>query len=148
MIMKKFLLFAIGIVIASLCFAQTPFTATYTFPSTGADGNVASFAYNGTTFDGITMSNIIKAGVNTSSSNNNFRASNWPLGAADGSNVFTGDIDSDKYIGFSISAVSGYRFTITSITFGIGRSGTGIRQSQWRGSADSYAAALKQLYTT
>ena len=124
---------------------QTPFTATYTF--TGTTGNVASFAYNGTVYDGITPGDIVKVGVTTSSSTGNFRASNWPLGAISGSEVFTGDVDLAKYFEFTISAVSGYKFTVTSITFGVGRSSTGIRQSEWRGSDDSYGSIVDN-YTT
>jgi hypothetical protein len=138
-IMKKtltglILLFSIGFV-----FAQTVFTATYTF---GADGNVSSFAYNGTAYDGITMGTIDKVGVTTSSSTGNFRATNWPTGATNASDVFTGVVDTEKYIGFTISAAPGYKFSVGAITFGVGRSGTGTRQSQWRGSSDSYASIL------
>lgn len=123
---------------------QTNFTATYTF---GADGGVSSFAYNGTTFDGISIGNMLKVGVTSTSSSGNFRASNWPLGATDGSNTFTGDIDVAKYFGFTVTAQPGYRFTITSITFGIGRSGTGTRQTQVRGSHDGFGSILNN-YTT
>lgn len=114
---------------------QTPFTATYTF---GANGNVASFAYNGTVYDGISMSDIVKVGVTTSSSSGNFRATTWPTASSP---------DESKYIGFTITAASGYKFTVTSINFGIGRSGTGTRDTQWRGSADSYSSLINN-YTT
>jgi hypothetical protein len=144
--MKRFLLlliFAFGL--GYLGWGQTPFTATYTF--TGTTGNVASFAYNGTVYDGLTIGTIDKVGVTTSSSTGNFRATGWPTGATTGSDVFTGSVDEAKYIGFTITAVSGYKFTITSISFGVGRSSTGTRQSQWRGSGDSYASIINN-YTT
>jgi len=124
---------------------QTAFSATYTF--TGTTGNVASFAYNGASYDGITPGTIVKVGVTTSSSSGNFRATNWPTGAISWSDVFTGTVDEGKYIGFTIDAVSGFKFTITSITFGIGRSASGTRQSEWRGSSDSYSGLLSD-YTT
>jgi len=130
--------------LTTMGWGQTSFTATYTF---GGDGDTISFAYNGTTYDGITPGNIVKDGVTTSSSTGNFRASNWPTGATDGNNTFTGSVDLGKYIGFTIDVVSGYKMTITSITFGVGRSGTGTRQCQWRGSADSYGSILTN-YTT
>ncbi len=114
---------------------QTPFTATYTF---GANGNVQSFAYNGTTYDGISMSNIVKVGVTTSSSSGNFRANSWPTSES---------VDDGKYIGFSITAADGYKFTVNTINFGIGRSSTGIRNTVWRGSNDSYAELINN-YTT
>ena len=138
--MKKLVfLFTLRMMLIGRVWGQTPFTATYTF---GSNGNVASFAYNGTNYAGITMGNIEKIGVISSSSNNNFRATRWPAGATNGSNTFTGSVSTDRYIGFSISAVEGYKFTVTSINFGVSRGETGTRQSQWRGSADSYNAII------
>ena len=119
---------------------QTAFTATYNFA--GGIGNVASLAYNGTIYAEINPGPLVKVGVTTASSNGNSRATGWPTGATSGSDVFTGTVDVGKYIGFTIDAASGYKFTITSITFGIGRSGTGTRQCEWRGSYDSYEALI------
>ncbi len=133
--MKKTLLVLLVLCATGFVFAQTPFTATYTF---GADGNVQSFGYNGTNYPAITMSNIDKVGVTTSSSSNNFRATGWPTSASP---------DAGKYIGFIMTAAAGYKFTVTTINFGIGRSGTGTRDTEWRGSADSYAALINN-YTT
>jgi len=133
--MKKTFLFLSLLFAVGLVFAQTPFTATYTF---GADGNVQSFAYNGTTYPGITMSNVDKVGVTTSLSASNFRATTWPTVSSP---------DTGKYIGFTITAASGYKFTVNTINFGIGRSGTGTRDTEWRGSADSYGALINN-YTT
>jgi hypothetical protein len=132
-----FLVVALMMVLVNVGWGQTPYTATYTF--TGTTGNVASFDYNGTTYSGISPSAIAKVGVTTSSSSGNFRATGWPTGATDGSNTFTGSVDLGKYIEFSIVPVSGYKYTITSITFGVGRSATGVRQWQWRGTYDTYA---------
>ena len=142
---KLFFLFTLTILVMSMAWAQTAFTATYTF--TGTTGHVQSFAYNGTTYDGISMGTIDKVGVTTSSSTGNFRATEWPLGAISGSDTFTGSVDTGKYIGFTISAESGYKFTVSTITFGIGRSATATRQCQWRGSYNSYGSILDN-YTT
>ena len=143
--MKK-IFFILPILLMSVWLsAQTPFTATYTF--SGTTGHVESFTYNGTTYEGISMGTINKVGVTSSSSTNNFRASGWPLGATDGSDVFTGSVDTGKYIGFTINAVSGYKFTVSTIQFGIGRSKTGTRQCQWRGSYDNYSSIINN-YTT
>jgi len=120
-------------------FGQTSFTATYTF---GSDGNVSSFAYNGSSYTGLSFSTIEKVGVTSSSSSGNFRATGWPTGATSGSDSFTGSVDLGKYIGFSLSASEGYTLSVSAITFGIGRSGTGTRQAQWRGSADTYGTVL------
>ena len=144
--MKKLLfVFTLTILTIGMVWAQTAFTATYTFTST--TGHVQSFEYNGTTYDGITMGTIDKVGVTSSSSTGNFRATGWPLGAISGSDTFTGSVDTGKYFGFTITAASGYKFTVSTITFGIGRSGTGTRQCQWRGSYDNYGSILDN-YTT
>ena len=136
--MKKTFLLLSLLFVVGLVFAQTPFTATYTF---GSGGNVTSFAYNGTIYPGFTMNNIEKIGVTSSSSSGNFRATDWPLDNSPGP-------DAGKYIGFTITAAPGYKFTVNTIGFGIGRSGTGTRDTEWRGSADSYAALINNYTTT
>jgi len=73
--------------------------------------------------------------VTSSSSSGNFRATDWPV--ADPPNS---SFDSNKYIGFTITAGFNYMFSVDTITFGIGRSGTGTRKTEWRGSADSFSA--------
>ena len=117
--------------------AQTQFTATYTF---GTGGSVQSFAYNGTQYSGITMSNINKVGqIESVNSPGNFRAKKWPTA--------TQGYTATEYIGFTINAKPGYKFTVNSITFGLGKSKDGPRLAQWRGSANTYGAALTN-YTT
>lgn len=136
-----FNLFVFVLLYSAWSYGQTSFTATYTF--TGTTGHVASFAYNGDLFDGVTFGNIEKVGVTSSSSTGNFRATGWPTGATSGSDVFTGSVDLDKYFAFTIEPVAGYKFTVDTIIFGIGRSGTGPRQSQWRGNADAYSGIIQ-----
>ena len=55
--------------------AATTFTGTYSFAS--ATGNVSSLAYNGTAIPNVTVGNLVKVGVTTSSSSGNFRATNF-----------------------------------------------------------------------
>lgn len=143
--LKKTLLILFVLAALSLAWAQVPFSATYTFD--GTTGHVASFVYNGTTYEGVSMGDLLKVGVTSSSSTGNFRANNWPLGATNGSDDFDGVLDPDKYFGLTISAQTGYHFSLSTITFGVGRSATGIRQSQWRGSADDFTAPFAN-YTT
>jgi len=138
--MRKISLLSALLLFVTITFAQTNFTATYDFAGSGND--VTSFTYNGDTYEGITPQPLLKVGATSSSSTGNFRAKNWPLGATSDSDVFTGDIDLAKYIGFSIEPVTGYTFTITSIKFGLGRSGGGPRQFEWRGSDDGFASTL------
>ena len=138
--MRKISLLSALLLFVTITFAQTNFTATYNFA--GNETDVVSFAYNGDTYEGITPQPLLKLGVTSTGSTNNFRAKEWPLGATSESDVFTGVIDLEKYIGFSIEPVAGYTFTITSIKFGLGRSATGPRQFEWRGNADGFASAL------
>jgi hypothetical protein len=139
--MRALLVFAVCLVLAAQAmWGQTPFAATYNLA--GGGNNLTSFSYNGTSYDGVVPGDLVKVGITSTSSEGNFRGSNWPLGATDGSNVFTGSVDLGKYIGFTIAAAAGYRFTVTSISFGIGRSAAGPRQWQWRGSADDFGSLL------
>jgi autotransporter-associated beta strand protein len=111
------------------------FSGNYTF---GSSGNVASFDYNGAPITNLTVSPIVKAaGITTSSSSGNFRATNWSTGA----------LASDDYIEFSLTAGTGFVIDMTSITFGVGRSGTGTRSWEWKSDVDSYAGAIS-TYTT
>ena len=124
--------------------APAVFAGTYTF---GSDGNVASFGYNGAAIDDLTVGNLTKVGVTTSSSSGNFRASGWATGATTGSDVFSGSLDPGKYFEFTLTAAAGHTLAMESLTFGVGRSGTGPRQWQWRSSVDGFAAAI-DTYTT
>ena len=121
--MKKLSLISILIFALAAGFAQTviPFTAMYTF---GTGGHVSSFPYNGTLYSGISMGDMVKDRVISAYSENNFRAYGWPTS------------NSVLYnIGFTISAVQGYKFTVNSITFGLGREADGPTHTVWRGSA-------------
>ena len=132
-----------GTVAPSALQAATTFTGSYTF---GTGGNVSSFAYNGTAIPNVTVGNLLKVGVTSSSSSSNFRASNWALDPVTIGDL-DGSIDSSKYYEFSLTAASGYTLDMTSFTFGVGRSGTGTRSFQWRSSLDNYATAFSN-YTT
>jgi autotransporter-associated beta strand protein len=130
---------AFALLCATSAFAQTSFSGNYTF---GADGDVASFNYNGATIDNLTVSAITKNGVTTTSGSGNFRATNWPTGATTGSNVFTGSIDLAKYFEFTLTPDAGYELAMSSLTFGIGRSAAGTRQTEWRSSIDGFASTI------
>ena len=124
------------------------FGGTYTFPSGTQASSTAAGAYNGTVMTGLTPSSVTNSGTTWSSSGGNYRATGWALDTnTPSAGSMSGSIDTNKYISFTLAADAGYSFDITSITFGIGRSGTGPRQWQWRSSVDNYAAALTN-YTT
>lgn len=122
--------------------AQTAFTGTFTF---GGDGNVNSFAYNGSPILNLTVGNLTKNGVTTSSSSGNFRASNWALDTSAG--ALSGSVALDKYFEFTLTAAPGFTLDLGSLNFGVGRSGTGTRSFQWRSNVDSYAGPISG-YTT
>lgn len=113
------------------------FSGTFTF---GSSGNVTAFPYNGTPIPNVTVSDLSKVGVTTSSSNNNFRATNWPLNTTPG-------LDLSKYFEFTLTADTGYTIDMTDLTFGVGRSGTGPVNWEWRNDLDSYASTLSNFTT-
>lgn len=115
--------------------AAQPVSGTFTF--TGTTGNVSSFVYNGNPISNLTVSNLDKVGVSSSSNAGDFRAINWPIDLG-----LAGTADSGKYFGFSLTAGSGYTFDIASVGFGFGRSTTGPRTSEWRSSIDNYASPI------
>lgn len=139
-ILKSSIITAAAFIACSLAHAQ--FSGAFTFPATGADGNVSSFAYNGAAITGLTISPITKNGVTSSSSGGNYRASGWSTGAANGSDAFTGARDLTDYFEFTITADAGYVFDITGLNFGVGRSATGPRQFGWASNIDSYSTLL------
>jgi hypothetical protein len=111
--------------------AQTPFTATYNL--SGGGNNVTSFNYNGSAITGAAFGPLLKAGITSTSSNNNYRGSNWTTATS---------INTGMYIGFTITVQAGYSLDLDGINFGLGRSADGPLLWQWRSSADTYGAAI------
>ena len=138
--MRKLIFVLLLALTLSAGFAQMPFEARFLLDEFG--DYLQDFAYNGDSFVGINISPLQRVGVSPVSSPGNFRASNWPhVNDANG-----GNLDVNKYIGFTITADPDYKFTVTSIEFCIGRSGTGTRQTEWKGSADGYQASFTDYY--
>ncbi|MGI4736003.1 MAG: T9SS type A sorting domain-containing protein [Janthinobacterium lividum] len=71
-----------------------------------------------------------------------FSFANWPTGAIDGSNVFTGAINTGEYYSVTLAPQAGFVLSVSSATFTLQRTGTGIRQYAVRSSADNYATNL------
>jgi fibronectin-binding autotransporter adhesin len=136
-------------VVATVCFGLRAQAQSFsgTFDLSGGGNNVSSFAFNGTPIANLTISSLTKVGISSTSSTANFRGDNWPTGATNGSNTFTGSIDLGKYIQFTLTASAGYVLDMSTISFGVGRSATGPRQFEWRSSVDSYAATINGLTT-
>lgn len=78
--------------------------------------------------------------MTSSSSTGNSRANNWALDPSIPN--LTGTLDTGKYFEFSLTAATGITFSGLNVQFGLGRSGTGPRQWQWRSSADNFAAPI------
>ena len=142
---KNLVVLASFIVASSGIQAATTFTGTYSF--TSATGNVSSLAYNGTAIPNVTVGNLAKVGVTTSSNSGNSRATGWTLDPGTIGDL-DGGIGAGNYYEFSLTAASGYTLDMTSFTFGVGRSGTGPRSFQWRSSFDNYATAFSNYTST
>lgn len=141
--MKKTLLTLLGLAAVSLAGVNAQvFTGTFSFNA--SSGNTTSLNYNGNPISNLTISALTKNGVTNSSSTNNFRASDWALDPVVG--TLTGVVDTSKYFEFSLSSTS-HTINMTSLTFGLGRSGTGPRNFEWRSSVDSFASSINN-YTS
>jgi hypothetical protein len=71
-----------------------------------------------------------------------FSFTGWPAGATNGTDVFTGTINTGQYYQVTVSPQLNYRMSLDSITFTLQRSGTGIRQYAVRSDRDNFAANL------
>ncbi len=119
-----------------------PFTATYNFAllqnNSGTTDPTAP-----PTVANLTFSNFTAVGLSANSSaGGRFSFSGWPLGATNGSDVFTGDIDISKYYEITITPASGTKLDLSKLTFTFQRSGTGTRQAVVRASVDNFATNL------
>jgi len=114
--------------------AQIVFTGTYTW---GTNGNTNSFPYNGVDIANLIEGNFEKVSVVSSSSGNNFRASDWPVDPSITNR--TGNYDPTKYFEFSLGASPGYTLSMSNITFGLGRSATGPRTFAWASSINGFS---------
>jgi hypothetical protein len=135
--MRAVCLLAVGVAFGSVpcAKAQTVFSGTYTWAT---NGNTNSFSYNGSDIANLLEGNFDKVGVVTSPSSGNFRASDWAIDPSITNR--TGNYDPSKYFEFSLIASAGYILSMSNITFGLGRSGTGPRTFAWSSSVDSFSA--------
>ena len=132
--MKKVGLLIVLALALAAGFAQTQPQRFYATYGLYRGLNVHSLAYDGTPIIGINMGNIQKVGVDSWTHESSFRAVDWPTG--------TSGIDLGKYIGFEMTAVDGYKFTVDKITFGISRDSEGTLYTEWRGSKDDYVTSF------
>jgi hypothetical protein len=143
------MILAVGTVAAVCGAAEAGITSSgsYIFPASQTSGSsYVPMAYNGSTIANLSPGQIgLGSGVTWGNSNGNLRATAWALDPVVGS--LSGNFDANDYIGFTLTADSGYTLDLNSITFGIGRSGSGPRTWQWRSSVDNFVSALAG-YTT
>lgn len=98
---------------------------------------------------GISSNSWTAVGTSTNSSGAGyFSFTNWGTGATSSNNaVFTGSLDPAKYYEITFTPQLGYSVTLSSLSFGASRSGTGIRHFAVRTDRDSYAANVAATYT-
>ena len=122
------------------------FSGTYNFAnvtnSTGTTDPTAVPTATGVTFNSFTSS----VGSNPNASGR-FSFTGWPLATTTTSTnnatcVCNGSINTSSYYQVSIIVPAGYTLSITSVSFTIQRSSSGIRQYSVRSNADSYASNL------
>ena len=132
-----------------VCFAALglalPCTAAYAqlFTYTFDDVTTDSASSAGGTAGGAVFSDFTASGIGgDSTAGGVFSFSGWTTGATSGSDAFAGALDLGDYFQFSITPVSGYSLTLSSIAFDAGRSPTGPRQFTLRSSIDGFVANL------
>lgn len=122
------------------------FTGTYPF-----DGVISgSISGTGTTdptpvptATGVTFGSFSAVGTPANpNSIDRFSFTNWPLGASNGSDTFSGVVNPNEYYSVTLTPQAGFTVTLSSITFTLQRTTTGVRQYIVQSSADNYAANL------
>jgi hypothetical protein len=125
----------------SLYYSFSAVTAT---PNTGpVDPTTAPSA------TGVNSGSWSAVGTGTSPSGSGyFSFTGWGTGATNGSNTtFTGTIDPAKYYELTLIPQSNYVVSLTNMSFGVSRSGTGIRHFSVRTNKDGYTANVPATYT-
>lgn len=135
--------FALLLVVFSQTGMGQNFTATYDFfdfkSSSGKADPTPTPVVEGISFGGFVASDAVSA---NSTAGGRFSFTNWDLGAINGSDVFTGAINLNKYYEVIITPQINYIVNLDSISFTLQRSGTGIRQYSVRSSVDGFASNL------
>ncbi|MDR2206558.1 MAG: right-handed parallel beta-helix repeat-containing protein, partial [Flavobacteriaceae bacterium] len=141
----KRILTILGIMVCAIGFAQT-FTATYDFEDVNGVTNPLTGTTDPTpppTATGVTFGSFSAVGTPVNpNADNRFSFTDWATGATNGSNTFTGVLNTGEYYQVTITPATGYTVDLNSITFTMQRSGTGIRQYMVRSSIDGYTANL------
>ena len=136
----SFSLLLVGIAVKAQSFA-----VTYSFAATNSVSGTTDPS-TPPTATGITCGSFVAVGTSTNpTATGRFSFTNWPTGATtavDTYSTMTGALDAGKYYEVTLTPDAGYELTLTDVTFGVRRSGTGIRSYALRSSADAYATNL------
>ncbi|MDP3556347.1 MAG: T9SS type A sorting domain-containing protein [Bacteroidota bacterium] len=98
---------------------------------------------------GITSGSWTAVGTGTNSSGGGyFSFTSWGTGATNANNTtFTGSIDLGRYYELTITPQVSYAVSLTNMSFGVSRSGTGIRHFAVRTNKDVYTNNIAATYT-
>lgn len=121
-----------------------PFSAVTTTPNSGTTDPTTAPAATG-----VNSGSWSAIGTGTTPSGSGyFSFTGWGLGATTGNNTtFTGSIDPGKYYELTLIPQSNYAVSLTNMSFGVSRSGTGVRHWVVRTNRDSYTTNVSATYT-
>ncbi len=142
---KKIILSLIIVLFASAVIVAQNFTALYTFDSVKTSSGLVDPTAVPTVTGAIFGSFSATGTPVNPNATGRFSFTDWSTGATTGNDVYsslTGSISTSEYYEVTITPVSGYTIDLSSITFSVQRSGTGIRTYAVRSSADVYATNL------
>jgi len=119
------------------------FTSTYSFGSVGTGTGLTDPTPVPNAI-GVTFGSFIAVGQTVANPNagGRFSFTGQPLGATNGSDVFTGTISLTQYYQVTIAPQPNFNLNINSFTFTSQRSPTGIRRYAVRSSLDGFATNL------
>ena len=133
---------------ASGCIVHYPFHVGYDFSavttSSGTTDPTAVPVSKNINFGAFTAN-----GVSTNpSAAARFSFTGWPTGATNGSEDFTGNLNTAKYFEVTITPSAGFQLDLVSLSFILQRSATGVRQWAVRSSLDHFTTNLKVALET
>lgn len=148
---KKLLSIACFVILAGTADAQN-FSLYYSFSSVVGGTATPTGAVDPTpapSATGVNSGSWSAVNLSANSSGNGyFSFTSWGLGATANSDVsFTGAVDPAKYYELTLIPQSNYVVSLTNMSFGVSRSGTGVRHWVVRTNKDGYTANVPATYT-
>jgi hypothetical protein len=142
--MKKITLLLTSLALSLIGYSQS-FTAQYTFDSVKTTTGTIDPSFV-PTVTGITFGSFSATGTPANpNATARFSFTDWSLGSVNGDSLYsqmTGFVDTTEHYDVTITPQASYSITLSSITFRLGRSGTGIRNYSVRSSADGFTTNL------